>query len=237
MYENSVRKYPEQGKPKLSLDALWKQRMRRALAGRAVGPPAEDRDFTVWRNAPGNTFAQHMGREVARHVAQTQAARQPSYEAAAMAHCVHVVIRLKSDANLEDMLGVVLLRHALNKLSARVQAVRKHSGETLAGRPEVLLATVEQDGQGVHVHAVLHNRASVSLEIFSDHARAVLSGFTAVQEVYTRALVNDAALDYVVGYGIKRAVPIMAGRYPAVFLGSLYSAGEWRSLVRAFQKS
>jgi hypothetical protein len=181
----------------------------------------------------GKNFAHHLGCEVLRRVVGCESQRA-SYDPTTGAHCVHLILRLKTADNLEDFIGA-LLRHGLNKLHARVSGTRKVGGLTEA-RPEMLVATVEDDRHGVHVHAVLYNRAPVTLTYFAKEAAAVFGGFTAVATAHVVELADDTRLVRVAGYGLKRAVPIMAGRYPAVFLGQLYTAKEWRELAKAFSR-
>lgn len=219
----------------------WKAKLRLAIANRQLDREAqwalasiqraETGKISQYKGVPnGKSFARHMGHEVTRRVIEAETARQPGYDPTAGAHCVHVILRLKKADNLEDFLGVALARHAMNMLHRRAYK-RKALEDT---RPELLLATVEQDNQGVHVHAVVYNRTALDLEVFATHAREVFAGFTLVKEAHVVALTNDTQLVRVAGYGLKRTVPIITGRYPAVFLGSLYSAAEWRGLARAF---
>lgn len=220
---------------------FWKEKLRRALAAR--NPDREDQ----WALASlqraetgkfskagpnGKSFARHMGHEVTRHVIEAETARNADYVPTESAHCVHVILRLKTAANLEDFLGVAMARHGMNMLHRR--AYRRKAPEDT--RPELLLATVERDGQGVHVHAVVYNRTAADLEDFAVWAREVFGGFTLVKEAHTVPLKDDTQLVRVAGYGLKRTVPIVTGQYPAIFLGSLYSAAEWRGLARAFAR-
>lgn len=230
-------------KPFSSNDPVWKQKLRKALSYRdaatwgdrwtvATLTRAEAGKFSkAGAGLTGKSFARHMGHEVTRHVVEAETRNNPAYDPGRGSHCIHVILRLKTADNLEDFLGAVVARHAMKVLNARIHATRKPPEDE---KPEVLLATIEHDQQGVHVHAVVYNRAPITLEYFATQAREVFAGFTLVKEAHTVALQDDTQLVRVAGYGLKRTVPIMAGKFPALFLGSVYSAKEWRSLAHSF---
>lgn len=219
----------------------WKEKLRAALAARNPDRIDQWTLASIQRAetgkiskgaASGKSFAQHMGHEVTRYVVEAETARNLEYLPTAGAHCVHVILRLKKADNLEDFLGSAMARHGMNMLHRRAYKRNPPEGT----RPELLLATVEQDGQGVHVHAVVYNRTAAGLEVFAGWAWEVFAGFTLVKEAHTVPLKDDTQLVRVAGYGLKRTVPIAMGKYPAVFLGSIYTATEWRGLARAFSR-
>lgn len=241
---STLPQFEEARKDIRAFDAPWKRLLRKSLAVRQATLSGRWLLATLQRAEHGKiskagaqhsdkSFARHIGLEVARHVIEAETRKNFDYNPASSSHCVHLVLRLKDTEALEDFLGAVVGKHGLRKLNDRIHATRRAPEDE---KPEALLATVESDRQGLHVHAVLYNRAPVSLEYFAHRAQEVFSGYTLVKEAHATVLADDTQLVRVSGYGLKRTVPVLTGRYPALYLGSIYSAREWRELAQAFSR-
>ncbi len=228
---------------------LWKEKLRASLAERAAN--WEQHRANQWTAAllphveaaaplAGHhtakrvvrNFRRVLGHEALRRVLTEQGNRHAGYEPGRAASCLYLTVRMKpGPENLEADLAK-LMRHGFVLADTKATGIHSIANVPADRRAEVLLATIERDQIGVHIHAVIANRSGADLEKFQALVRASVARLPFAAEVHTKAITNDTEIARTVAYSMKRAVPILSGAYPAIFMGNLYSAEEWRCFAK-----
>jgi len=178
-------------------------------------------------------FRRVVGHETLKRVLSEQIERTPGYDPAHAATCIYLTVRLKPGLEHPEQDLTKLMRHGFVYLDTKATGIHAIVNVPAHRRAEVLLATIERDQIALHIHAIISNRAGIPLEIFQALARASVARLPFVADVHAVTIADDTRIARTVAYSMKRAVPILSGHYPAIFMSQLYGPAEWRAFAKA----